>query len=712
MSAKKKPKRRAPKPPPTPPSRDASGYEAEKNRSAERSAIRSAAGRDIADEFPAVVDPARKQKGAESLEFFCRVYLPQTFSMAWSNDHRKAIALLQQVTREGGLDAFAMPRGSGKTSLTEADVLWAILYGYRLFPVIVGSDEGSSLEILSSVKTELECNDLLLEDFPEVCYPIRCLEGISHRAHGQTFNGKRTHIQWTAQEIVLPMIPGSKAAGVAVRVAGLTGRIRGMKFKTADGRSLRPDLALIDDPQTDESAKSPSQCATREKIICGTILGLAGPGKKIAAMMPCTVIEQDDLSDRILNRKKHPEWQGERSKMLVSLPANTEIWDKYAALRADSLRAGNGGKEATEFYRANREAMDLGAEASWPVRFNPDEVSAIQHAMNLKIDNPVAFAAEYQNEPLREELRSDLLTVDEITAKINARARATVPSECTKLVGFIDVQQNVLFWTVAGFEDDFTGYVIDYGTFPEQNRSHFRLTDCRRTLKSVLGVKSVEESLRMGLERLTAELLEKQWRRDDGSGMKIERCPIDANWGDSRDLVYKFAHESTHSAIVIPSHGMFVGAASSRPFSEYKLKRGERKGLHWRSTLTADRPIQRRFIIDANFWKSFVHERLRVGSGGRGCLSLFGSAPEDHRLFAEHLTSEDPIRVEARGQTVIEWKDRPAKPDNHWFDCLVGCHAAAAERGASLQQLTAPTAPRGKRVRLSEIQKEKAKNHG
>ena len=42
---------------------------------------------------------------------------------------------------------------------------------------------------------------------------------------------------------------------------------------------------------------------------------------------------------------------------------------------------------------------------------------------------------------------------------------------------FIDVQQKVLFWLVAAWEDDFTGYVVDYGTWPDQQRAYFTLRD-------------------------------------------------------------------------------------------------------------------------------------------------------------------------------------------------------------------------------------------
>ena len=247
------------------------------------------------------------------------------------------------------------------------------------------------MDMLESIKTELDGNDLLLEDFPEVVYPIQCLDGIANRCSGQLYKGERTHIGWTAREVVLPTIPDSKAAGAIIKVAGITGRIRGMKFKRADGHSVRPSLVVLDDPQTDESARSISQCATREGILAGAVLGLAGPGKKIAGVMPCTVIRPEDMADRILDRNKHPQWQGERTKMVYSFPTNEALWTKYAEIRADSLRAERGLSDATEFYGQHREEMDVGASIAWPERFNHDELSAIQHAMNLRLQDERAF---------------------------------------------------------------------------------------------------------------------------------------------------------------------------------------------------------------------------------------------------------------------------------------------------------------------------------
>src|SRR5690606_2697368 len=195
--------------------------------------------------------------------------------------------------------------------------------------------------------------------------------------------------------------------GAIIKVAGITGRIRGMKYKRSDGQTVRPTLVVLDDPQTDESARSLSQCATREGILAGAILGLAGPGKKISGIMPCTVIRPSDMADNILNRDKHPEWNGERTKMVYAFPTDEAKWQRYGELRAESLRAHGDMHLATEYYASEQDAMDAGAIIAWPERFNHDELSAIQHAMNLKLQDEAAFFAEYQNEPLPAESAQD-----------------------------------------------------------------------------------------------------------------------------------------------------------------------------------------------------------------------------------------------------------------------------------------------------------------
>jgi len=686
------------------PEKEPADYEAMKEAARARNAELSATGRDIG-EIPRVVDPQRKARAATDFRFFCEMYFPQTFSLPWSDDHLKVIAKIEIAVLRGGVFAMAMPRGSGKTTLAETACIWAMLTGAREFVCLIGSDAGHARNMLESIKVEFETNEHLLEDYPEAVFPIHALERIHNRAKGQLCNGKHTRIVWTADEIVLPTIPDSTASGAIIRVAGIESRIRGMKFKRADGRAVRPSLVVLDDPQTDESARSEQQVRARMETLNGAILNLGGPGQKISGIMPCTVIRPGDMADQILDRDKHPAWQGERTKLVYAFPSNEKLWDKYAQIRADSFRNDGDGGEATEFYRKHRKEMDAGAVIAWPQRHNEDELSAIQHAMNLRLQDERAFWAEYQNEPLpQDEGDSDQLTAEAIAAKTNGHPRSVIPIGASHLTMFIDVQGKLLFHTVVAWEDDFTGYVVDYGTYPDQQRPVFALREVQKTLARVAPGAGLEGSIYAGLEKLTEAYLGRRWRRDDGAEMRIERCLIDANWGQSTDVVYQFCRQSAHAGLIMPSHGRYVGA-SSIPFSEYKRKKGERVGHHWRIPNVQGRRQVRHAVIDTNYWKSFVHARLAVAMGDPGCVSLFGHKPAEHQLLAEHLTAEYRVKTEARGRVVDEWKIRAGGPDNHWFDCLVGCAVAASIQGAVLPGTDAKAAPARQPMRLSELQR-------
>ena len=325
--------------------------------------------------------------------------------------------------------------------------------------------------------------------------------------------------------------------------------------------------------------------------------------------------------------------------------------------------------------------------------------------MNLKLQDEAAFFAEYQNEPLPEEvIDDDLMTADQVASKINRLGRSVVPIGCNHVTMFIDIQAKLLFYVIAAWEDDFTGYVVDYGSYPDQKRGYFTLRDARHTLAMAAHGTGMEGAIYAGLETLVNQQLSKKLHRDDGAEMQIERCLIDANWGVSTDVVYQFCRQSTHSAVLLPSHGRFVGA-SSVPFSEYKRKLGDRVGHNWRIPNVQGKRAVRHVIFDANYWKTFCHARLAVAMGDRGCLSLFGDNPERHRLFAEHITAEYRIKTEGRGRKVDEWKLRPEASENHWLDCLVGCAVAASIQGAVLfgtgQIVTLPRP----RIRLSDLQR-------
>lgn len=679
----------------------ARSYEDRRNAERDRQAEQSLAGRDIGP-LPEVVNPNRKAACERNFQLFCESYFPETYALAWSPDHLKVIEKIETAVLRGGLFALALPRGSGKTTITESAALWSMLYGHREFVVLIGATESAALELLDSLKTELEVNERLAEDFPEVCYPVAQLEGIANRCAGQLYKGERTRITWTSNEIVLPTVEGSRASGIIVRVAGITGRIRGMKFKRSDGRNVRPSLVVIDDPQTSESAGSLEQTRKRVRVLAGDILGLAGPGQKISGIMPCTIIRPGDMADIILNRNTHPDWNGEKTRMVYRFPSNMKLWEEYAEIRAEALRTEGNFQKATEFYLANREAMDAGAEVSWEARFNHDEVSALQHAMNLKFQDEAAFMSEYQNDPLPDDTADDsLLSVDEICAKINGLARRRVPLKCDRLTMFVDVQKALLFYVVIAWAEDFTGAVIDYGSWPDQHRHEYSLADANPSIQTLFPKAGFEGALYAALSALTDECLGREWEREDGAVLKIERALVDANWGQSTDVVYQFCRQSSHAGVILPSHGRYVGA-SSKPMTEYRKQQGDRLGFNWMIPNVAGKRAIRHVIYDTNYWKSFIHARLAVPVGDKGALTLYGRIPGAHQLFAEHLTAEYRVKTQGRGRTVDEWKLKPQSHDNHFLDCVAGCAVCGSMLGASLPETLPAKLDRKPMIRLSD----------
>ena len=653
-------------------------------------------------ELPAVADPERRAAAIDDFRFFCEAYLGMVFALKWSPDHLRVIKKIERAVQKGELFAMAMPRGSGKTSLCEAGCLWAVITGYHPFALLIGATAAAAKNNLHSIQTQLEGNDLLAADFPEVCYPIQRLEGIHQRK--LLYRGEPIRTLFTKTKIVLPTIAGSQASASVIQVAGITGSYRGLKHTRGDGSTIRPSFGLIDDPQNDRSAKSETMTAAREQSITGSFLGLPGPGQKMAGLMCVTVIERNDLAERFLDRQRNPGWQGERLKLLYASPTNEELWARYAELREEGLRNEDGGKAGTDFYRKHRKAMDAGAKVAWPERYRDGELSAVQYAMNLKIDDPKAFAAEYQNEPLAETSALEVATADQIAARVNRLKRGVVPAWATKLVAFIDVQQKLLPWVAIAFADDFTGAVVGYGTWPEQGRSRWSAADPPRTLAAATKQPSQEGQLYAGLEALSEELLGREWPRDGGGSLRVSRAAIDSAWGASTDVVYLFCRQSKFAGMLWPYRGLGI-SAHENPLCEGQKKPGERIGVQSKITRSAKRAIPY-LLADVNWWKSFVQARLQVGLGNKGALGLFGTDSKAHWFFAEHLTAEFAEEAYGKGRMVWVWKLLPGR-ENHWLDGTVGCHVLASMEGVKLAEVgegRAATRPPKEVISLAAIQ--------
>ena len=682
-------------------------YDEHRDDMAEYSRQKSAAGRDIGD-IPPVANTKRRNKCVKSLRLFLETYFPDTFGLEWSEDHLAMIQRIETCVIHGGLFCSAMPRGSGKTSVTIRAALWAMLAGHRRFVIMLGATERLAEKMIAVLRSELQFNELMLEDFPEVCFPIRCLENEVRRQAGQTINGENTMIRFAADEIVLPTVKKSKASGAIIRACGLTGAVRGQIATTASGQTIRPDLVLADDPQSRESAKSPTQTQEREDLINADVIGLAGPGQEIACVMNCTVIYKNDLSDRYLNTDKNPAWGGRRAKLLYELPKNLELWDEYADIGRNSLRELGNNTNGNTFYRERQAEMDAGAKPGWPARFNKDELSAIQNAMNIKIDRPRAFASEYQNDPDSDALAQGAkeLNADAIAMRLSGVDKMVVPHDCSTVTTFIDAGGYLHWYMVVAWNHQMGGSVIDYGCWPRQNRTHFVASDARPKLADVYKGGNPERVF-AGLVALVAELAGRRYIQErTNAEVRCERMMVDS--GFETKAVYDFIKQlNAPGMIVLPSKG-FGRSATQVGIAGWKKRPGERHGYHWRlgvSETGRGQSVQ----YDTDAWKSFVYERLTMPLGGPQVITLYGKDHRQHGLLSEHLSSEFSEPVQMRGVTFDKWKVLPDRGENHWFDCLTGAAVAASVQGLqwTANVLSVGEEKKSKPISLKELQQQR-----
>jgi hypothetical protein len=638
--------------------------------------------------IPDIVNPDRRASCEHSAKLFAETYFPWKFDLRFSDEHEDLIRSMDESLLDSeGLLCYAFPRGSGKSTLAEILCVKSLLYGQRRFVVLISAEGKASAEAFQNISSEIRYNELLLEDFPEICYPIMMTEGNSWLAKHQHVHGKPTHISIRADMLTLPLVEGSKVGGSVIRCASIMGRIRGLKHNIPNGKTIRPDLVVIDDPQTDKVAKSLTQVNIRERIINGTIRGLAGPGKPLTILMPCTVIQSNDLADRFLDRNKKPEWRGKKSKLVRSFPTRMDLWHEYWKIKCDSYRNGGKGIEATDFYLTNREEMDAGSDIPWMDRFTPPiQVSALQHAMDLYFKDPITFFSEYQNEPLPESVLGEVAGRIELKPELIQKRwcgldRGVCPQHALHITTGIDIQQRILYYLTVAWTEDFGGTIIDYGAFPKQPIEYYRTADPPVPLDYEKKDLRLGPLIFYGLEELRAML--PLYKVDNTYDyLSNQKVFIDANWSLVTDAIYGFCKQEEKSHLFHPVHGRGIGAVQL-PMSDWPKKLGEKKSdYNWVERQTTNVKNRGRHVIyDTNYWKSLVADRLIAPKGSPNALLIYGQESTRHELLCDHLCAEHPIIVSSRGRTIDEWKIKPGISENHWWDCLVMAAVASCYLG-------------------------------
>lgn len=568
--------------------------------------------------------------------------------------HAVLYAIFARIVTQGGNQALAAPRGHGKDSTLKIVVLWAILHGHLKFVLLICANKDDAVSRLADIKFSLETNDLLCQDFPEVCLPIRALEGAAQRAKSQTVNGARTRIEWHASEIRLPDVKGSAASGTWLMARGIDGQILGIVRE-----EQRPGFYIVSDPETEESVESEVMTAKIRKKFERALPGIGGPGKKISGAILCTIRKDGCIADEFTDPKRRPAWNGLRFKAILEWPERRDLWEQYIEIRnnersdPDDTKRDENARGAHRFYLENREEMDRGAVVIWPERFIPDvlpdgsqiEVSALQSYFNFIADHgEEAFFSEYQNAPIKLQQSVDSLTADTIASKLSGSPRNVLPEWADRLSIGVDVGKWYLHYTaIAASSQDGTAAAVDHGVIKIIGEAD---EDVRNLLKPY------QANMLTAMRR--ARDVAANYVRNDGSDVSLEIGLIDGRY--ETDVVRQFVAESGPRWRVSFGHGKGQGM---KPFSRPKPGQGVKVATNyygkWDATARAWS-----WHVNADYWKQYVHDGLRQVPGSQGCLTLYGNDPRDHKTFARHLTAEqwDPERNQW-----IELSD-----SNHWFD--------------------------------------------
>ena len=678
----------------------------EKQRDAERKRNKRAAERVVT--IPKCVDPILRARLESDDEAWLLWYfgvgcgVTDEFWYEFVPQQKQMIAAITHAIRYGSDQAIAASRGEGKSTIAERLILKNTLAGVVAYSVLFAASGVMADNSLDAIKTAIEENDRLADDYPEVCYPVRALEGAPQRAGSQVCNGERhdngqpfemarSKFSWCGQELIFPNIPGSPSAGAIIATRGLDAAVRGLKK-----RGKRPQLAVIDDPDTEDTARSEEQAKKLETRIDRAIGGLGGQQRGIGRVMLTTLQSRVAVSYRFTDPAQKQLWKGRRFRFLVKPPDRLDLWDEYVQItkadleefarrQAEGLDGGDPfSRRAHQLYVDNFEVMNAGAEVSNPNRFDsqilPDgsqtELTALQRYYNeVARIGPEAVATELDNDPPEEAgpVESSI-TAHRVQHQRSGYPRRVIPPGCTVLTQGIDVGKTALHWVVRAWRPDCIGYVIDHG-----------VTDVHNTV--VGSDEGLDVQIRNAIKTRWEEVLEAPYHTVDGAPMQVGLTLIDASYRTT--AIYHVCREIGLG--IRPAMGMGKSSGCTQAnFTDVRYRTRDRKpGDGWFEA-RSDKRIWY-IAMDTDRWKAWEHDRWMTTPGMPGSLLLFGdpsppggrltTTDKEHHSYAHHVVNEKEVEEIVKGQLRRYWKRLGA---NHWLDASYMSNVAANMLGIKL----------------------------
>ncbi len=299
------------------------------------------------------------------------------------------------------------------------------------------------------------------------------------------------------------------------------------------------------------------------------------------------------------------------------------------------------------------EAGDFAAD-EWRASKSPDEENAEREMRQFVWCVPVAPTKWVQTS----------LDSTELAGRMNDLPRGVAPDGTQWLTAAMALGKYLAHWIAVAWLPEASCHVVEYGRIEVASED--------------LGV---EQATLVTLRQFRA-LVRDGWPvgAADGEPMIPERVWIDS--GYMTHVVYAFCRESGER--FLPAIGR--GAAQqhrqwyNRPTRTGAIVKDIGEGFHV-NYLRAERLFL--VEVDADHWKTWVHQRLSTPLSKAGAMSLFQAPPQEHLALAKHLTAETKTEefVAGRG-VVVKWER--LRRQNHWFDALYNACAAGSMCGARL----------------------------
>jgi hypothetical protein len=616
--------------------------------------------------IPKCANPARRQAALADAERFLLTYFADRYTIEFGPHHKRMIAAIVECAKHGLKQAIAAPRGCGKSEIVKGLNVYLVLAGIVRFPVIIAATGQLARRLFQDFRQKIATNDLLFADFPEVCAPVRALEGAPQRAARQHVNGELTHIVWTSSDYVrLPDVPGSPYGGVKMTYFGLDSAFRGCNI---DGD--RPDFGIIDDPETEESARSEGQISDRENKLDKDIAGLKSQDGRLGLAMLTTVQNTICLSYRYTDRNIKPAWNGFRLGLVVKWPTNMDLWNDYIAIRQKNQADGDQhGREAVEFYLNHQAAMELGAEMLTP-HFVPSYAdghqlvySSLQAAFDQIAATSIdAFRSEYQNDPTPEDAPDTVgLTAGKVASRISGLRQGEYHEDSEHVTVGIDIGKYYSHWCKIAWWGNAVGNVIDYGVMETPG------------MIQAVDAKGVMAALLPALH---------QWRSDILADGKLDFCFIDS--GDYSDAVYEFVRQVGGTPFAAAK-----GWDSGR-FRQPKEPTNDKKPFN--ECYAARLPAERIWLyhVHTEYWKQWLQERFVTATFNDqqqfndGSLSLFAHDDrKKHLSYSHHIVAEERRDVFVKDKGIVR-KWVVVNRNNHYLDATALACAAAGCLGVRI----------------------------